>query len=125
LNEKGCGVVAQIVKDSGDQRSFPVDFLHLVPTDKSSATNMKDFCEYFFAKVSDFEERFWNHLTRFQQVAKLYQDCKDFLLCSLACSQIWLIHLVDDHQFGCITKLKKTIKKTPKWGSTKRIKLNE
>ncbi len=52
LNEKGCGV-AQIDKECGDQSSLSVDFHHLLSTNKSSATNMKDFCEFVFATKPD------------------------------------------------------------------------
>jgi hypothetical protein len=36
----------------------------------------------------------------------LFQSCQIFMI-SEVCSQIWLNHLMDDHQFSYITKLKK------------------
>ncbi len=39
---------------------------------------------------------------------KMWKGLKSFLLSYLLYSQIWLNFLVDDHQFGYITKLNKT-----------------
>jgi hypothetical protein len=74
-------------------------------------TNTKELCEKFDTNLPGFE-RMKIETTRFlQQIptsrVKIQKDSSSFLLSYLVYSQIWLYLLMDDCQFGYITKLKK------------------
>ncbi len=64
-----------------------------------------NFLGIFFSEIAIFKT------IGFQNIAKILKVC---LLCSLTCSQIWLIPHLEDHHCGYITKLgKKRGKKPP------------
>jgi hypothetical protein len=82
-------------------------------------TNKLHICSWCFSfqrmffvilpNLPDFKENIYNcqiRTTVFPANSQIIKGFLNFLLSYLLCSQIWLNLVVDDHQFGYITKLK-------------------
>ncbi len=82
------------------------------PINCTSAPGVFLFGECFFVilpNLPDFKENIYNcqiRTTVFPANSQIIKGFLILLLSYLLCSQIWLNLVVDDHQFGYITKLK-------------------
>jgi len=84
--------------------------LPLANPKKSSVTHRKDFCEKNVPKLPNFMGNFYEITINWTIVPASHQIWQDYFFKSLsflACSQIWLVPLVNDSPYGYITKLKR------------------